>query len=114
PKAAQTRLAKLGKAQEAPDPGALGYHMGAETGYDAALVALARGAALPGDWERDIAKGAGSPLPVSAGDLGGIAPGPAIGAGLRAAERLWLASGFAASRGDLIAAAQDAAKEAER
>ena len=73
---------------------------------DAALIRLAQGAALPQDWPARIARAAAAPLPISAADLMPDLTGPAVGQGLKAAERAWIASGFNAPRAALIAAAR--------
>ena len=82
------------------------FRHGADIARDAALIQLARGEALPQDWPARIARAAAAPLPISAADLMPDLTGPAVGQGLKAAERAWIASGFSAPRATLIAAAR--------
>ena len=83
------------------------YRLGAGPATDLALL---RGLPLPEGWRARIARGATSPLPISAADLPGL-QGPAIGRALKAAETAWIASGFALPAPALIDAAQLAAEE---
>ncbi|MEO1457451.1 MAG: CCA tRNA nucleotidyltransferase [Pseudomonadota bacterium] len=91
-------------------PGASAWRHGAEAAWAAALIATA---AQPGigqpapDWETlgaEIAAGAAARFPLAAGDLlaAGHAPGPAIGAALAEAERVWLDSGFRLDKSALL------------
>ena len=102
-----THLDALTKASTL-SPAEAGFRYGVELGRDAALIRLARGEDLPADWPMQVHKGADSPLPVGAADLMPDLEGPALGRGLKAAEALWIGSGFSASRDALIAAAKDA------
>ncbi|MEZ5724086.1 MAG: CCA tRNA nucleotidyltransferase [Paracoccaceae bacterium] len=102
-----THLDALSKASTL-SPAEAGFRYGVELGRDAALIRLARGEDLPADWSMQVRKGAESPLPVAAADLMPDLEGPALGRGLKAAEALWIGSGFSASRDALIAAAKDA------
>lgn len=82
-----------------------GYRLGAAEGRDAALIADALGAGLPDDWDARITDGAAQPLPISAADLAPMLQGRALGVGLRAAEILWIESGFSMPGPALIDAA---------
>ena len=104
------RLAALARAQTL-DVDAAGFHHGAEIARDAALTRLARGEELPPDWPVRIGRAASAPLPIAAADLMPELAGPAIGQGLKAAERAWIASGFRAPRAALIATAQRGAED---
>ena len=105
-----TRLAALARARTL-DIDAAGFHHGMDIARDAALIRLARGDDLPTDWPARIARAAGAPLPISAADLMPELAGAAVGRGLKAAERAWIASGFRAPRAALIAAAHHGAEE---
>lgn len=84
-------------------PAARGYLFGGDCAIDAQLIARAAGIAPPPDWEAEIARGATAILPVSAADLmPPFQPGPALGAALKKAEAIWIASGFALDRDRLI------------
>lgn len=86
-----------------------GYRHGAELATDAALLAAARGMALPPDWKDRIAHAAESKLPVAAADMAPL-QGPALGKALRAAEDAWIDSGFAMPAPGLIDAGRLAAE----
>lgn len=93
-----SRLAALA-AHAGPHAGrfsvdAAGFRLGAGPGRDAALIAAARGAALPEGWMRRLAEAAAAPLPIAARDIAPPLEGAAIGRGLRAAEQAWIESGF--------------------
>lgn len=89
------------------------YRRGGDMVRDAALLAAAR----RGDGARwhdvvgRILAWRYRPMPIGGDDLLalGLAPGPAIGAGLRAAEELWVRSSFAAGVEELLAHARAAA-----
>ncbi len=81
------------------------FRHGAEIARDAGLIRLARGETLADDWPLMIDRAARAALPVSAADLMPGLSGAALGQGLKAAERLWIASDFSAERDALIAAA---------
>lgn len=81
-----------------------GYRMG-PCATDYALIRAARGGALPDDWQDRIARAAAARLPIGAGDLIRDLQGPALGAGLKAAEAAWIAGDFAVPVPALIAAA---------
>ncbi|AXC50984.1 CCA tRNA nucleotidyltransferase [Paracoccus suum] len=102
-----SRHARLAKASQIRpfriDPA--GYHLGAGDGRDAALIAQANGANLPAGWPQRLAEASAAPLPIAAADIAPPLAGPAIGRGLRAAEALWIESGFAIPAPALIDAA---------
>ena len=104
------RLAAMAGAQTL-DVDAAGFHHGEEVARDAALIRAARGETLPPDWPVRIGRAASAPLPIAAADLMPELAGPAIGQGLKAAERAWIASGFRAPRAVLIATAQRSAED---
>lgn len=106
-RAESARLTVLQRAQHIPLAEAA-YRHGAEIARDAALIRQARGEVLPADWPQQIAQASDAPLPVAAADLMPELGGAALGRGLRAAEDLWLASGFSATRNALIEAAHRA------
>lgn len=84
--------------------GELGYRLGLQPAQDVLLLRAAFGGQAP---EADIAAaqhGAEQTFPVSAKDFAAQHQGPALGAALKAAEARWIASGFSASKEDLIAA----------
>ena len=105
-----TRLTALERAQ-ALDIDEAGFRHGSEIARDAALIRLARGDDLPPDWPARISRAASAPLPIAAADLMPELAGPAVGRGLKAAERAWIASGFCAPPAALIAAAHHGAEE---
>jgi poly(A) polymerase len=82
---------------------------------EAAVEGLAAAAAL-GRWgparlaeaARELAAMVVSPLPISGRDLAaiGMAPGPALGRELARLERLWIDSGFALGKAELLAMAR--------
>ena len=109
-RAEATRLETLARAIPLP-PAEAGFRHGADIARDAALIRLARGEDLPPDWAHQIARAAAAPLPIAASDLMPDLGGAALGRGLKAAEGLWIASGFAAPRGALIDAARQAGEE---
>jgi poly(A) polymerase len=85
------------------------YQLGPEAWTDLVRIAWARSDALPDDpaWQAllDLPARWDVPvMPVSGNDLlaAGIMPGPEIGAALRRMEDWWLASGFSASKQDLL------------
>ena len=109
-RAEATQLETLARAIPLP-PAEASFRHGADIARDAALIRLARGEDLPPDWAHQIARAAAAPLPIAASDLMPELAGPALGRGLKAAESLWIASGFAAPRGALIDAARQAGEE---
>ncbi|TKW66510.1 MAG: CCA tRNA nucleotidyltransferase [Paracoccus denitrificans] len=88
-----------------------GFRHGAEIARDAAVIRLARGEVLPEDWRQQVRQAANAPLPITAADLMAQLRGPALGRGLKAAERQWIASEFTAPRAALIDAALKAGEE---
>jgi poly(A) polymerase len=101
------QAARLSRLREAvgngQGPAELGYRLGAD---DARDVILLRAALLEQPPEPDafdrIATGAAAEFPVSARDLMGKFSGPALGAELTRLERLWIGSGFTATRDELL------------
>ncbi|MFD1796715.1 CCA tRNA nucleotidyltransferase [Paracoccus aurantiacus] len=104
------RLESLRRAAGLP-PTEASFRHGPDIARDAGLIRLARGDALPPDWLDQIDQAAHTPLPVSASDLMPDLTGPALGRGLKAAENLWIASTFSASKAALIDAARQAGEE---
>jgi len=104
---AETRELGLIRAEigEVTSPAALGWRYGAEI---AQCVVLARAALFEvppaRGWQAEIATGCAATFPVSAADLMPDFQGAALGARLKQLENLWLASGFALSRTELLAA----------
>ena len=90
---------------------AAGYRLGASLATDLALIRAARGATLPEGWAARIARAATARLPIAAADLMQELQGPALGRGLKAAEAVWIADGFATPAPDLIETARMAGKE---
>lgn len=104
-RAETARLEALARAICLP-PSEAGFRYGADIARDAALIRIARGEALPPDWAQQITLAASAPLPIGASDLMPDLGGAALGRGLKAAESLWIASGFSAPREALIDAAR--------
>ncbi|WP_050928876.1 CCA tRNA nucleotidyltransferase [Aestuariivita boseongensis] len=107
-KADARRAEALRHAAEEGTPAELGYRMGAED----ACAALALRAALLQqpleDSDLEVARHAATQVfPVKAGDLMPDFEGPALGAALKDLEGAWIASGFALTRDDLLAKAED-------
>ncbi len=89
-------------AQEGPPDVELGLRLGPDLGRDAALARAALiGAALPEDWDTEIARGAAATFPVTAADLPGLT-GPALGARLKELQRRWLDSGLRLTKEQLL------------
>lgn len=96
-------LAAIREARSADaTPAALGYRHGVEAARDALLLRAAAGELLPEGWEAAIARGAEAQFPVRAADLPHLS-GPALGAGLRRLETIWLASDLSLDREALLA-----------
>src|SRR5690606_32328013 len=116
PPAALTDALRLSRAEAAHlrhlaeaaalDPAAAAFHHGPQMARDGVLLAAALGRPAPADWAARIE--AARPLPATAADLAPLS-GAALGAGLRRAQAAWIASGFAAPRQALIAAALETA-----
>jgi poly(A) polymerase len=84
-------------------PAALGWKLGAEGGRDAVLLRAALlESPLPQGWQAEVARGAGSMMPVSAADLMPGLQGAALGARLKEIEARWLASDLRLTRADLL------------
>ncbi|PKP69802.1 MAG: CCA tRNA nucleotidyltransferase [Alphaproteobacteria bacterium HGW-Alphaproteobacteria-4] len=98
-------LAAMRDAAAGPAPALeLGYTLGADVGASAVLAHAALvGAALPANWQADVARGAVAKFPLSAADLAPHYSGPALGARLKELEARWVASGFALGRDALLA-----------
>ncbi|NBC97410.1 MAG: CCA tRNA nucleotidyltransferase, partial [Deinococcus-Thermus bacterium] len=60
-------------------------------------------APLPAGMEAALAEGAAAAFPVRAADLMPDYAGPALGARMKQLEAAWIASGFAATKADLLA-----------
>lgn len=80
--------------------GEMGYRLGAEDGLCALSLRAALLEAPLGDAEA-VRRGAMARFPVKAVDLPDL-EGPALGARLRALEEIWIASGFAQTKSDLL------------
>ena len=84
-------------------PAALGWKLRAEGGRDAVLLRAALlESPLPQGWQAEVARGAGSMMPVSAADLMPGLQGAALGARLKETETRWLASDLRLTRADLL------------
>ncbi|WP_299358686.1 CCA tRNA nucleotidyltransferase [uncultured Paracoccus sp.] len=70
------------------------YRLGAARAARIALLRAGRGTTPPPGWPDRIRHAAAQVLPIRAADLTGDLQGPALGAGLRAAEAAWIESGF--------------------
>jgi poly(A) polymerase len=99
-------LAALGQAIATLDcPAALGFLLKADLGASAVLARAAiLGGPLPPHWAYDVARGAHSRFPVTARDLPYLS-GLALGNRLKELQKLWLATGLVAEKGDLLASA---------
>ncbi len=105
-KADARRLARITQhLGTAAGPAELGYRLGADEGRDVALLnaALMQHPVAEGV-EAAIARGAAARFPVAPRDLMPAYKGPALGARLAALETLWIGSGFALTRDDLLEA----------
>lgn len=99
------RLKAMAAARDsAEEPGAIGYRFGALAARDGLLLrAAATGAPLDNAPLAAAAQGAAAVFPVRAAHLAADYSGPALGARLKALEEAWIASGFTATRGALLA-----------
>lgn len=88
-----------------------GYRLGLPAARDHALIRKARGTPLPADWPDRLERAALARLPIAAADLMAQLQGPALGRGLKAAEAMWIDSGFTLPAPALIEAAIRAGKE---
>jgi poly(A) polymerase len=110
---------RVASAQDAKSARALLYRLGAQTFVDRVLVAWSRSTAgaadaswhafatLPLRWPAPV-------FPLKAADFMslGLAPGPPLGAALRAAEAAWIAADFPDDRATLDVIAKEAAARA--
>lgn len=105
-RAEAAHLARLRAAAEgAAGAGELAFRHGPRFAEDVMLLRAARaGAALPEGWAEEAARGAEAVLPLRAADLAPRFRGAALGAALKAAEARFIASGFRATREELLAA----------
>ena len=104
-RAERTALERVSAALAEDRPAVAAYRHGVEAAERAALI---RAAATGGDALADsqaIAQGAIAEFPLVAADLLalGHAPGPALGAALKAAEARWIESGFRLDKAALLA-----------
>jgi len=84
-------------------PAALGWKLGAEGARDAVLLRAALlESALPKGWQAEVARGAGSVMPLTAADLMPDLQGAALGARLKEIEARWLASDLRLTRSDFL------------
>lgn len=102
-------LAAITAALGLPDLAEAAYRHGETATTAATLIRSASlNAPLPTDWRTQISAGSTARFPLKAGDLlaTGWQQGPALGATLAKAEAAWIASGFEATREELLASAQ--------
>jgi poly(A) polymerase len=91
-------------ARDPMAPSAMGYKFGAELATDVCLVHAALTEAPPApDILAQIDTGTRAVFPISAADLMPKLQGKELGDALRSREDRWIASGFALSRGELLA-----------
>jgi poly(A) polymerase len=84
-------------------PGELGYRHGAEAAADVVILRAVLAGTLPDPAQIDAARhGAAARFPVRAADLMDGLSGPALGRRLAELEAAWIASGFTATRDDLL------------
>lgn len=84
-------------------PAALGWKLGVSGGQDAMLLrAVLLESPLPPDWQAEVARGAGSIMPVAAADLMPGLQGAALGVRLKELEALWLASDLQLTKDALL------------
>jgi poly(A) polymerase len=84
-------------------PAALGWKLGAEGAREAVLLRAALlESALPKGWQAEVARGAGSVMPLTAADLMPDLQGAALGARLKEIEARWLASDLRLTRSDFL------------
>jgi poly(A) polymerase len=103
-KADDRRLALLRDAAGGmAGPGELGYRHGAEAAADVVILRAVLAGKLPDPAQIDAARhGAEARFPVRAADLMDGLSGPALGRRLAELEAAWIASGFTATRDDLL------------
>ena len=92
-------------------PAEAGYYHGRAVAHDAMLVRLARAESLHAEWQEQVKRAANAALPIAAADLMPDLQGAALGRGLKAAEELWIVSGFSSTRAALIDAARQAGEQ---
>ena len=106
-KAEAAHLVAVVRAAEESHPARAAHDLGAEAALSGALIrAAALGRALdPAQLRQEIARGATAKFPLKAAHLKdrGYAPGPAIGAALKAARTRWAESDFTLDREALLA-----------
>jgi poly(A) polymerase len=104
-KADARRLATLhGAVTVDAGPGELGYRLGAAAAADAIMLRAATIGDLPDTSDLDsVRRGSEARFPVRAADLMGRFSGPELGRRLAELEAAWIASGFSATREDLLA-----------
>ncbi len=116
-KAENRALQDIAAAIEEPKPAIAAHQFGGEIALSGALIRSARqgvgpDAILPdmGAIHAAIERGASAVFPLTAHDLlrGGAEPGPALGAALKQAKRLWRDSGFELDRAALLDALKPA------
>lgn len=104
-KAQQKQLAlyhELRDSSEAPE--VVAYRYGIRVAQTAiALRCAGLEAPLPADLQQRTALGTDARFPLKAKDLMHLHKGPALGEALRRAEALWIDSGFALTKADLVA-----------
>ena len=103
---AQARtLADLRQHAEAgTGAGELGYRLGQKDGLSALALCAALRTRMPDTSEIDALRtGAAATFPLSGSDLAHRIEGPALGRKLRELEAVWIASGFVATKSDLLA-----------
>lgn len=97
------RLAALDLARQDLDAATLGHRLGAADGASAVLIRAAlMGAAPASGWQAEVARGAAARFPLRAADLMPAYSGPELGLRLKVLEERWIASGFTATREDLL------------
>ena len=97
------RLELLRIALDEGVPEVLGYRLGADEGANAVLIRAALIGTEPrAGWQAAVAWGAAAQFPVAAADLMPALSGAALGARLKQLEEAWIASGFRATRDELL------------
>ena len=97
------RLELLRIALDEGVPEVLGYRLGADEGANAVLIRAALIGTEPrAGWQAAVARGAAAQFPVAAADLMPALSGAALGARLKQLEEAWIASGFRATRDELL------------
>ena len=78
------------------------YRLGAPRATQLALLRASRGQMPDGDWAAAIEHAAAQVMPLKPADLMPRLTGPALGAGLAAAEAAWIKSGFAMPAREMV------------